>query len=162
MKYYYFTMKILFILIVIITLVNAKCGITYTNSVDTDIFCNDMEMYGQCNSAQGKIEVFMLNLINYINENNLINNYHYDLPDLGCYLHISCMIPIVILREDRDKDFYYCQNINAFNQCKKANEYVNNFILDISEIIEEPNIYKKIMNKPKMNCTKSIEIEKKA
>lgn len=143
-----------------ITFVNGKCGIVYTSHLNFDNFCNDMEMYEQCNFVQGKVDVFILNLINYINENSLINNYYYDIPDLGCYLHISCMIPMSKLEENIDKDLYYCQNINAFNQCNKANEYINNFIFNISEINEEPTIYNKIINRPQINCTKSIEREK--
>lgn len=101
-------------------------------------YCNDMEMFAQCDRAQQQVNNFANLIIGANNTYELLNR----IPDLECDRHIYCKVG----------GSNACQNMQSYLQCNRAEPMLNDFIAVAQSIIEIPeNI---LANKPDFRCHK--------
>ncbi len=123
---------LLLITLSLIGYVHAKCQ-------SYDFYCNDMEMYYQCDRAQQQINKFTDMMIQLNNTYELLNN----VPDLECDKYINCITEVTINE---------CQNMQSYLQCNSAELVLDEFIIIAKNKTEIPeNLYS---NKPIIRCEK--------
>ena len=128
----------LFVCLLLITIVGAKCGLWYQfshsregpfrenrygnggspyadtkwaagyESLDQQIMCNDEEMFQQCHRAQYILDAFA-------SKNNL------PLATIGCADNIVCSPTL-----PGNNGKFYCQNMDAYDLCLQAQLFIEN------------------------------------
>lgn len=119
----------IFFLAILIQYVSASCETASGQS-----FCNDMEMFEQCNYAQELINTYIHDVFIYNIDNanlSIITNT----PQLECYLYIACDA-----REEKNKygGLDECESIDAYNACVSAELKLSKFITNATQFIDIP------------------------